>query len=218
MPESTLRALLAERRYDAAILPQLEQHIDGEGYDLEANLACLKLYQFFPDLLKVPTVAKVLVKALMQLPQTDYLNCTYLVPERVLDEEPVSHVVACAALLESCRFREFWSTLGQLREAGLLDGTPGFEAAVRTFVLRTFEITYQTVPAAHLRESLGLGADAELGALIEVRGWTLAGDLVKIALNDDNTAKPKRVDAGEAMSLAQMHKILSAVQPVSAHP
>ena len=47
--------------------------------------------------------------------------------------------------------------------------------------------------------------------LVKPRGWTVEGALVKIALNDDNTAKPKRVDAGEAMSTEQMVKILASV-------
>ena len=213
MPD--IASLLATKRYDPAILPELEAHVATDKYDLEANLAVLKLYQFQPELLKAPVVCKILTKALMQLPATDFLACTYLVPERVLDDEasPVKSVVALAAQLEGCQFRAFWAALTPLR-GELLSGLPGFDAAIRAFVLRTFEITYQSVPIAHLRESLGLpagGADAELSKLVEPRGWTLAGDLAKIKLNDDNTAKPKRVEEGEAMSLEQMTKILASV-------
>ena len=196
MPMEAAVALLDKQRYDPSILPQLEAYIEGKGYSLDVNLATLKLYQFHPELLKVGTIAKVLVKALMHLPQTDYLACTYLVPERVLDEEPISHITAVAALLESCHFREFWGALEPLRgEGGLLAAMPDFDAAARSFMLSTFEITYQSVPTAHLRESLGLAADSEVSAHVGPRGWTVEGDLVKIALNDDNTAKPKRVCA-----------------------
>ena len=211
---ATAKALLEKQRYDAAILPQLEAYVDAQcasqSYDLEANLATLKLYQFHPELLKVPTVARILVKALMNLPQTDYLACTYLVPERVLDEAPISTIAAVAELLELCSFRQFWGALAPLRSE-VLDATPGFDAAVRTFMLSTFEITYQSVPTGHLRDSLGLASEGELTALVSARGWTVEGDLVKIKLNDDNTAKPKRVDASEAMSLPQMTKILASV-------
>ena len=203
-------ALLEKQRYDAAILPQLEAFVDSAEYSLDVVLATLKLYQFKPEALKVPTVAKVLVKALMQLPQTDYLACTYLVPERVLDEEPVSQVVAVAAMLESCRFREVWAALKPLRDAGLLGAAPGFDDALREFMLRTFEITYQSVLKSHLTESLGVD-DAALGALVSKRGWTVAGDTVKIKLNDENTAKPKRVEESASMSLEQMTKILASV-------
>ena len=66
MCEAAIGALLAKRRYDVSILPELEAHIDSAAYDLEVGLAALKLYQFHPDALKVPTVAKVLIKALMR--------------------------------------------------------------------------------------------------------------------------------------------------------
>ena len=193
MPMEAAVALLEKQRYDPAILPQLEAYIEGKSYSLDVNLAALKLYQFHPASLKVGTIAKVLVKALMQLPQTDYLACTYLVPERVLDEEPISHITAVAAHLESCHFREFWGALKPLRDAGLLPAE--FDAAARKFMLGTFEITYQSVPLAHLRESLGLASDSEVATHTGPRGWTVEGGLVKIKLNDDNTAKPKRVCA-----------------------
>ena len=60
-------------------------------------------------------------------------------------------------------------------------------------------------------KSLGLKSDGEVTKLVAPRGWTVEGDLVKITKNDDNTAKPKRDDAGEAMSAAQMQKILACV-------
>jgi len=214
LTSATAATLLEASRYDAAILPQLETYVDAQcasqSYDLDANLACLKLYQFHPELLKVPTVAKILVKALMNLPHTDYLACTYLLPERVLDEEPISTIAAVAELLETCSFRAFWEALAPLR-ADLLDATPGFDASMRTFMLRTFEITYQSVPIDHLRASLGLSSDAEVTKLAGSKGWSVSDGLIKIALNDDNTAKPKRVDASEAMSLPQMTKILACV-------
>jgi len=214
MADSSIKALLAASRYDPAILPQLEAFVEAQcaeqTYDIDANLAILKLYQFHPAELKTPIVAKILVKALMNLPQTDYLACTYLIPERVLDEEPIKTVAEVAALLEKCSFRDFWLQVAPLRKE-LLAGTPGFDTAVRDFILRTFEITYQSVPATHLRASLGLESDDEFSALIKARGWTAADGLVKIALNDDNTAKPKRVDANDTMNLAQMTKILASV-------
>ena len=214
---SSLPADWVSKRYDSSILPQLEAHVEaqcsGQSYDLEPNLATLKLYQFQPETLKVPTVAKILVKALMNLPETDFLACTYLIPERVLDEDPIKTIVAVAGLLERCSFREVWDALAPLRKE-VLDATPGFDAAVRGFVLKTFEITYQSVPTAHLRASLGFGeGDAAFGALVKARGWTIDGDIVKIALNDDNTAKPKKAAVRGAMGFDQMTKILSSVSP-----
>jgi len=206
--------LLQSSRYDVAILPQLEAYIDeqcsSQGYDLEANLATLKLYQFHPDQLKAPVVAKILIKALMSLPKTDFLSCTYLIPERVLDEAPISTICSVANLLETCSFREFWSALEPLR-AGPLAATPGFDAAVRAFILTTFEITFQSVPTGHVKGSLGMTDDSALGKLITERGWTVTGDLVKVSLNPHNQPRPKQLASAEAMTFPQMTKILAAV-------
>jgi translation initiation factor 3 subunit K len=214
-PGNGLDPAWTAKRFDAAILPQLEAHVDAQctsqSYDLEPNLAVLKLYQFHPETLKVPVVAKILVKALMNLPETDFLACTYLIPERVLDQDPIKAIVGVAAQLERCSFREVWEVLSPLREE-VLNATPGFDDAVRAFVLKTFEITYQSVPKAHLRASLGYAeADAAFVALVAKRGWTIDGDAVKIALNADNTAKPKRVDDSGPMDVSQMTKILASV-------
>ena len=114
-------------------------------------------------------------------------------------------------MLEQCSFRAVWEALSPLRST-VLDAVPGFEDALRAFVLKTFEITYQSVPKAHLCASLGLAVgDAAADALIQGRGWTVEGDLVKIAPNDDNTAKPKHVDASGPMDVGQMTKILASV-------
>ena len=216
---ATVGPLLAASRYDPAILPQLEAYVEAQcasgSYDSEANMAALKLYQFHPEELKAPMVAKILVKALMNLPSTDFLSCTYLVPERVLDEAPISTLCAAANLLERCSFRQFWETLQPLRAEECLAKTPGFDVAIRKFVLATFALTYQSVPTAHCKASLGLPDDAALAALVKEQGWEMSGDLVKISLNANNQPRPKQVDAAEAMSTPQMTRVLAAVASAS---
>lgn len=85
LDEASGAALLEKSRYDPSILPQLEQYVTSQctnaTYDLDCNLATLKLYQFHPDKSNPTIIAKILVKALMNLPRTDYLLCTYLVSE-----------------------------------------------------------------------------------------------------------------------------------------
>jgi len=74
--------------YDPAGLPALEAKVHAQckdgSYDLDNNLAVLKLYQFHPEKSNSAVVARILVKALMHLPETDYLMCTYLIPEAVV--------------------------------------------------------------------------------------------------------------------------------------
>ena len=61
-----------------------------------------------------------------------------------------------------------------------------------------------------MRESLGVDS-AGLGPLISARGWKLESGIVKIALNDDNTAKAKKVDVSGVMGNDQMTKILTSI-------
>ncbi|KAL1515425.1 hypothetical protein AB1Y20_002051 [Prymnesium parvum] len=206
-------ALLEKQRYDPSILPQLEAYVTAQcasgTYDLEGNLATLKLYQFHPEKTNSGIVARILLKALMNLPMTDYLLCTYLISESVLESEPISHISAVASLLETCSFRAVWASLKPIEE--LLATVPGFHAAVQEFMLSTLKITYQAVPKLHVMSSLGLTDEAVLKKHVEGKGWTIDGDLVRISLNDDNTAKPKKVDVSGTLGYDQMTKILSSI-------
>jgi len=189
---------------------QSDAQLSGQPYDLNVNLAVLKAYQLNPELLKMQSVAKILIMALMQLPHTDYLACTYLVPEHVLDDEPVRCITTAATLLECCRFREVWQALQPLRQAWP-ELTPHLDASLRTFILRTFEMTYQSVPTVYLRASLHCSCDSHFVTLLTERGWMVDGELIKIALNDDNTAKTAHIDSSEFISSVQMTSILSSI-------
>ena len=113
-PESAA-ALLQKERYNPEILPKLEAYVEAQckenTYDLDANLAVLKLYQFHPDTTNVAVVSKILLKALMKLPSTDYITCSYLIPERVQEMELIASIASLASLLETCSFRQFWTAV-----------------------------------------------------------------------------------------------------------
>lgn len=52
------------------------------AYDLEANLAVLKLYQFTPMSFNVDITTQILLKALTNLPHTDFILCKCLLNEQ----------------------------------------------------------------------------------------------------------------------------------------
>ena len=52
-------------------------------YDLDANLALLRHYNFAPEGAKINVIALVLTKAMMRLPEPDFAQLLHLVPERV---------------------------------------------------------------------------------------------------------------------------------------
>lgn len=54
-----------------------------EHYSLPANLALLRLYVTQPEKANPQLLSKVLVKAMMRLPNTDFATMLHLVPERL---------------------------------------------------------------------------------------------------------------------------------------
>ena len=73
------------------------------------------------------------MKALMALPETDYMLCTYLIPVSIHSDASISTLKSLADQLESCSFQKFWSEAATC--GPLLSTVPGFEAAIRKFIL-----------------------------------------------------------------------------------
>lgn len=73
-------------RYNPENLPTLERYVEIQAkensYDLEANLAVLKLYQFTPARFNVDITCQILLKALTNLPHTDFILCKCLLNEK----------------------------------------------------------------------------------------------------------------------------------------
>lgn len=72
-------------RYNPDNLPFLERYVEMQSkenlYDLEANLAVLKLYQFNPNSFNVDITCQILLKALTNLPHTDFILCKCILYE-----------------------------------------------------------------------------------------------------------------------------------------
>ncbi|KAF7232948.1 hypothetical protein EG68_06198 [Paragonimus skrjabini miyazakii] len=106
------RLLHGIESYNPEHILVLEQHlhwqITNSEYDFEANLALLRLYQFYPEHFNVDATKLVLLKALSSLNPTDFNLCKYLIRLDHLNREPLSLVVELGLLLEACQFTEFW--------------------------------------------------------------------------------------------------------------
>jgi translation initiation factor 3 subunit K len=86
--QEDIHSLIEANRYSSDIIPELEKYVHeqvaGRHYDLEANLALLKLYQFYPDKASVPVISHILIKAIMNLPQPDLILSLYLISEKIV--------------------------------------------------------------------------------------------------------------------------------------
>ena len=57
--------------------------VETGSYDLDANLAVLRHYNFSPEQANITTTAKILILAQMRLPEHDFSQMLHLIPERV---------------------------------------------------------------------------------------------------------------------------------------
>ena len=74
-------------------------------YDLEANLSVLRLYQFGPTLYRSNIVNLILLKALTNLPHTDFVLCKCL-----LTQDHVNFLIS-SPIVEKLTF--FFLTVGR---------------------------------------------------------------------------------------------------------
>eukprot|EP00177_Eucheuma_denticulatum_P003690 GFKZ01006688.1.p1 GENE.GFKZ01006688.1~~GFKZ01006688.1.p1 ORF type:complete len:217 (-),score=25.97 GFKZ01006688.1:1170-1820(-) len=201
--EDEVMQLLQTRRYDPSILPRLEEFVNyqvTQGFsDADVNLAVLKLYQFYPEQYNAVTVSKILIKALMTLPSTDFLCSLYLIPERRQVDEPIPVISRLANLLETGRFTDFWTASGAC--ADLLTSVPGSLDAVREYMISVVTRTYKTIDVTTLGEILNLDDSAVL-QMVQERGWEEANGVVICPGNSENQPGPPTMD--EHLSFKQV--------------
>merc|ERR1712212_1074108 len=99
-------------RYNPENISTLERYVELQArentYDLEANLALLKLYQFNPGTYQLPVACQILMKALTNLPHTDFVLCKCLLGQDQMEEDNIKRIMYLHDLLEMCQFRTFW--------------------------------------------------------------------------------------------------------------
>lgn len=78
-------------RYNPENIATLERYVELQArentYDLEANLALLKLYQFNPGTYQNTYACQILIKALTNLPHTDFVLCKCLLGQDQVNEK-----------------------------------------------------------------------------------------------------------------------------------
>lgn len=201
--ENEVMGLLQNRRYDPEILPRLEEFVSYQVShrfcDPDVNMAVLKLYQFFPDKYNASVVSKILIKALMNMPSTDFLCSLYLIPERRQVDEPIPVISRLAGLLETGRFVDFWEASGAC--ADLLASVPGFLDSVRDFMVEVVGRTYRTIDVSTLGQVLNL-EEAQVLEVVQTKGWTEAKGVITCPSNEENQPRPPMMD--EHLSFKQV--------------
>ncbi|KAF2902843.1 hypothetical protein ILUMI_03337 [Ignelater luminosus] len=195
MKQTVAAMLKGIERYNPDNLPTLERYVEIQSrenaYDLEANLAVLKLYQFNPQRFNIDITSQILLKALTNFPHTDFILCKCLLNERQLAEEPINQIMYLGDILEQCDFELFWARVHSMPE--LTQRITGFLDSIRKFVCHVVGITYQRIDRAHLAELLGDVDDITLKHWVKKYGWKEEGTLIFIA-NQDENIKTKNIN------------------------
>lgn len=181
-------------RYNPENLGTLERYVELQSrenaYDLEANLAVLKLYQFNPMYFQLNVAAQILLKALTNLPHTDFVLCKCLIDEMHQQEEQLSKIIYLYDLLETCQFKKFWSEISLTPD--IVAGIVGFGESIRKYICHVVGITYQHIDVAVFSELLGDVSDEEASMWMTKYGWTAVNDKIFIA-NQEENVKPKNI-------------------------
>jgi len=182
-------------RYNPENIKTLEHYVDlqarEKGYDLEANLALLKLYQFNPTYNNLSVVVQILLKALTNLPHTDFVLCKCLLSQELLEDSQITNILYLADLLEMCQFKVFWEQIHS--KADLIKSVTGFEDSIRRFVCHVISITYQTIEDKVVGELLGLVQENAVQFWMEQYGWKAAdGGFVTVS-NQEEIIKTRNI-------------------------
>ena len=86
-----IQTILEKERFNEKSIKELELYVEKQitenslnSSDIDANLALLKLYQFYPKNLNEQIVIKILIKSLSKLPSTDFQQCLFLIPYNLM--------------------------------------------------------------------------------------------------------------------------------------
>ncbi|XP_064484285.1 eukaryotic translation initiation factor 3 subunit K-like [Ornithodoros turicata] len=182
-------------RYNPENLATLEKYVNLQAtenfYDLEANLAVLKLYQFNPDSFQKDVVVKILLKALTNLPHTDFVLCKCLIDQDRLSEPDILLAMTLHSLLESCDFQQFWNIFSM--RSSFHQSIKGFRDSIRKFVCYVISMTYQNIFKALLCDFLDLNDGPELQGWIASYGWKDMGNGYVFVCNQEEIVKTKNI-------------------------
>jgi len=196
-----MNIFVEKNRYNVESLQELETYVfyqcEQNVYSFEANLAVLKLYQFFPEKLNYDVIVHILIKALMSLglpafPSTNFLHSLYLIPSHLLKDDqksPLNSLIELSNLLETAKFKQFWA---RVQECQFLKNINGFPDAVRAFVIKILLLTYQSADKKFMASILNFEEGGDFEAFLAAQsGWKVQSDVVQFPVVEDDKAKPK---------------------------
>jgi hypothetical protein len=173
--------MIIDAPYELSTMKSLEGHVAAQKagsapYHYKANKSLLKSYQCNGgDTINASIVADVLVLGLMQLPNTDFFEFSYLIPTILLPQtkgdksnevlagvNTVKVVVDGAKLLEQAQFINFWEYMNSTAEIQATFGNvKEFENSIRSYILTNTIKSYKNINKVQLLSLLGYKSSDE---------------------------------------------------------
>jgi len=208
--EAIASILKGINRYNPDNLRTLEPYVNQQAsentYDIKANLAILKLYQFNPTMFQMEVASKILLKTLMSLPSSDFTLCKALIDQAHQDQPELGRVIFLQQLLETCEFAVFWKEVEATPE--LVEEIVGFEEAIRNYICYIVSITFQRIQYNQLLSKLGEISEAEFEKLIEKNNWKKMNDGILFVANQEEKVKTRNIV--EKVNFSKVRTILKS--------
>jgi translation initiation factor 3 subunit K len=210
-PAEVEAAFKVDKRYSVESLPVLVKHLDSQlksgSYDLEANLAILKLMLIHPTSSDAAVIRKVLMKAVLFAPNGDFQLCMYQIPDRLHKTDELKRLVDLAHLLEMAKFQQFWREAEAFTD---LNAVSGWREKIRAFIVDVVALTYQSIDMKDFCELLNLkGKEADAKKLVKEHGLELKGETILIKQEE---AAPVESAQPQQLTLDQLKKVLVSVR------
>ncbi|CBY09497.1 unnamed protein product [Oikopleura dioica] len=210
-PKSIHDRLKDMNRYNPENQPILEEYVlqqvrEGE-YDLDANMALLKLYQFYPNSIRHEIVLYVLLKGMMVLPEPDFVMYKALLSN--LNDEDMDQSVRRSLeihkLLEQCNYPKFWEAL-QI-EHDMIAEFAGFEDAIRNHICGVITHSFQRLSRDLVKEFLGIQKEQDLNLWIERFGWKAEQNVIFVTSQEDKVKSKSIVEKVDLSGLVSVMRL-----------
>lgn len=161
------------------IIEDIEKYLDEQvqegSYDFQGSRTLLKLYLYFPHKIKTEYIVIMLLKALCNVPQNDYIILLYMVPEYLSFADPgssssdVAIVKQAINMIERGNFEDFWKLTksSQTSRRIFMECVPELIPALRKYIINLYRITYRFVDISQLQANTGFQDEAELRKWME---------------------------------------------------
>eukprot|EP01123_Difflugia_compressa_P012532 TRINITY_DN5397_c0_g1_i1.p1 TRINITY_DN5397_c0_g1~~TRINITY_DN5397_c0_g1_i1.p1 ORF type:complete len:233 (+),score=42.95 TRINITY_DN5397_c0_g1_i1:51-701(+) len=196
-------------RYEDKSIPVFEEYIlnqiKNKQFNMEASLALVKLYQFYPNNINIEVLEMLLAQCLLYLKEQAFNLALYMIPDNMQSSGNIAKLCLLSDALETAHFSNFWAKVDDVKP--IIDKIPDFENSIRSFIAEIVMRVYRTINKDYFGELLGL-KDDELLSFIENTKWKIDGDNVTFPLGSQPVTKKVK----ESVQFEQLIKILQTLK------